>query len=631
MTHCRARHRAHARVEAILLSPPLNYAQYLPHTSIKRMPPSRGFLQLATMLIVLMVGHSFVPGAVPFTSKSSPPGVRGIANLPRRRTFFPVDVEKSSFASPLQPRHFSRVLLNAAASVADVAPLASALSPSGKERTNPQGERPPEKSRNSSRKKGDFSGSSPANKARKSPTSSKKKAGTDTPDASLAAAAQNIQRLAASGAPPTDRPSLPPTGTKRGRPPQKKSPKRGQQGGPAATRSPRQQRPPSSPVEDEEEVILMQGPKLLRRNFSSNAAPLPPSSAFSTKAMKRQQKMASLQGVIKEEKEGGKQGGRVLFPPKLPPTARLPDPDSSKAKEILQRKEAEAAAALAAIPPPPPTVEDGARPPPEKAKATVSPPPLPKLAEPFPPPPSPPAPPPSATRKSSPSSRKTPSRPASPRKSPKTSNPRPKAANASLPAVEAFITSLPNPASPKTRNGRLAGVSPRPKAPPSSPSSPSPSSRGNATFLAASSSPFASARSSKKMFISRRGEITIPNTGPGSARGLAALLALKDGSGVTPAELKSVVNGCFRRQDWKGLRQLAGSDNGLPLSKDLLDMMVTVTAKAGKSRTARALMDLMILRWGDFGEKGGREGGREGGRGRQEVRRGSRWKGRKGR
>jgi hypothetical protein len=47
------------------------------------------------------------------------------------------------------------------------------------------------------------------------------------------------------------------------------------------------------------------------------------------------------------------------------------------------------------------------------------------------------------------------------------------------------------------------------------------------------------------------------------------------------------------------------------LSKDLLDMMVTVTAKAGKSRTARALMDLMILRWGDFGGKGGREGGRE--------------------
>jgi hypothetical protein len=92
--------------------------------------------------------------------------------------------------------------------------------------------------------------------------------------------------------------------------------------------------------------------------------------------MKRQQKMASLQGVIKEEKEGGKQGGRVLFPPKLPPTARLPDPDSSKAKEILQRKEAEAAAALAAISPPPPTVEDGARAPPEKAKATVSPPPL---------------------------------------------------------------------------------------------------------------------------------------------------------------------------------------------------------------------------------------------------------------
>jgi hypothetical protein len=51
-----------------------------------------------------------------------------------------------------------------------------------------------------------------------------------------------------------------------------------------------------------------------------------------------------------------------------------------------------------------------------------------------------------------------------------------------------------------------------------------------------------------------------------------------------------------RRQDWKGLRMLAGADNGLPVSKDLLDTAVTVAAKAGKTKTARALVDLMILR-----------------------------------
>eukprot|EP00624_Nannochloropsis_granulata_P004172 evm.model.NODE_31032_length_15159_cov_27.618643.1 len=357
----------------------------------------------------------------------------------------------------------------------------------------------------------------------------------------------------------------------------------------------------------------MTGPKLLRRNFTSEVAPLPPSSTYSTKALKRQQNMAALQGAIKEEKDGGKVAGKVVFKRELPAVARLPDVDSVEVRrkqQLLKQKEEEAAAALAAVPLPTPalTAETPKQPQQQqqqkkkkeaKPAADTSTAPVVKAS------------PPPKAKKNVSAAAVDPIAAAVSKNKKKPKGPKP--ANATLPAVEAFITSLPLPPKPRngnTRNGQVAGISPRPKAPKESsiPSSslsaalpPVPAKhpsqrRPNTTYLSSSPSPFALAKSAKKMYISRRGEITTPNTGTGSAFALASLLSLKDGSKVTPAELKGVVNGCLRRQDWKGLRQLAGSDNGLPMTKDLLDMMVTVTAKAGKSRTARALVDLMILR-----------------------------------
>ena len=326
---------------------------------------------------------------------------------------------------------------------------------------------------------------------------------------------------------------------------------------------------------EDEVILLMSGPKLLRRNFSSETAPLPPSSTYSTKALKRQQKMASLQEAIKEEKDGGNVGGKVVFKRELPAVARLPDVDSVEVRrkqQQLKQKEEAAAAALAAIPLPTPAAPKQQQQQQQKKKENK----------------------PAADATKAPSPPKAQKQPltaaaaavdpvtaaasaaaaavTAPKKAKKPKLPKP--ANATLPAVEAFITSLPLPPNVKatTRNGHIAGISPRPKAPKdaTTPSSLPPSSlssslsaalppakqtqppqlRPNTTYLSSSPSPFALAKSAKKMYISRRGEITVPNTGAGSASALASLLSLKekDGSKVTPAELKGVVNGCLRRQ-----------------------------------------------------------------------------------
>jgi len=326
-------------------------------------------------------------------------------------------------------------------------------------------------------------------------------------------------------------------------------------------------------VEDEV-ILLMSGPKLLRRNFSSETAPFPPSSTFSTKALKRQQKMASLQEAIKEEKDGGNNGGKIVFKRELPAVARLPDVDSVEVRrkqQQLKQKEEAAAAALAAIPLPNPT--PAATPKQQQPKMMKEDKPAAGAAAPV------------AKAPTSPKAKKqTPAAAAvdpvtaaasaaaaavnAPKKVKKPKSPKP--ANATLPAVEAFITSLPLPPNVKTttRNGHIAGISPRPKTPKDSTTPPSPPSlssslsaalpplsakqpsqlRPNTTYLSSSPSPFALAKSAKKMYISRRGEITTPNTGAGSASALASLLFLRDGSKVTPAELKGVVNGCLRRQ-----------------------------------------------------------------------------------
>jgi len=382
-------------------------------------------------------------------------------------------------------------------------------------------------------------------------------------NAALVTAAGEIKKLVSATA-ATDGVILAP-GEKRG--PHQPRPKRT----PLPPKQKKQQKPAaaatatatSAKVKDEV-ILLMTGPKLLRRNFTSDAAPLPPSSTYSTKALKRQQNMAALQGAIKEEKDGGNVQGKVVFKRELPAVARLPDVDSVEVRrkqQLLKQKEEEAAAALAAVPLPDPALKSETpkqsqhKKKKEAAKST---------AEASRAPVAKPSTTPTISKKKAAAGTATavdPIAAAASKNKRKTKGPKP--ANASLPAVEAFITSLPlTPNSPRTRNGQVAGISPRPKAPKGS-SLPSSSlstafppvsakhpsqRRPNTTYLSSSPSPFALAKSTKKMYISRRGEITTPGTGNGSAFALASLLSLKDGSTVTPAELRGVVNGCLRRQ-----------------------------------------------------------------------------------
>ncbi|KAM3568934.1 hypothetical protein VYU27_008957 [Nannochloropsis oceanica] len=542
------------------------------------MPPPRSFPGLAALFLLVVTAHAFFPFQLPAGPRRSPPAASPSAATTAfsRIRAATGTLEKGAFG------RFSSSLLrpflssSAKASMADAAAASvAAAAASSTEAPKKKTRRGPHKPKTNS-----TSTVAAANIVSAAAAGTSKKGKTQKPqskaNAALVTAAGEIKKLVSATA-AADGVILAP-GEKRG---------------------PHQPRPKRTPLP----------PKQKKQQKPAAAAT---ATATSAKALKRQQNMAALQGAIKEEKDGGNVQGKVVFKRELPAVARLPDVDSVEVRrkqQLLKQKEEEAAAALAAVPLPDPALKSETpkqsqhKKKKEAAKST---------AEASRAPVAKPSTTPTISKKKTAAGTATavdPIAAAASKNKRKTKGPKP--ANATLPAVEAFITSLPlTPNSPRTRNGQVAGISPRPKAPKGS-SLPSSSlstafppvsakhpsqRRPNTTYLSSSPSPFALAKSTKKMYISRRGEITTPGTGNGSAFALASLLSLKDGSTVTPAELRGVVNGCLRRQDWKGLRQLAGSDNGLPVTKDLLDMMVTVTAKAGKSRTARALVDLMILR-----------------------------------